>query len=45
MNEFNPKEMLLEGFCTDCDEDPATCIANNKCTLYDAGGDGNEATV
>lgn len=28
---MTPEEMLLEGWCDDCDGDPAKCIAQGYC--------------
>ena len=28
---MTPEEMLLDGWCDECDQDPAECINNGRC--------------
>ena len=29
--KMTPEEMLLDGWCDECDQDPAECINNGRC--------------
>lgn len=43
MSKHSAMWMFANGWCDECDGDPAQCIANGSCILEDnEGGDDNE---